>query len=408
MSFLTALSGINSAAADLGVISNNIANSSTTGFKSSRAEFADIYAASYIGTASNAIGSGVRLAGVAQQFAQGNVTFTNNALDLAINGQGFFRLSDNGTVVYSRAGAFSVDRNGYIVNSAGQRLTAFQADALGNITGAIGDLQLSTTDIAPKASSTVTVGLNLNAAATPPLSAFSPGDATSYNNSTSLTIYDSLGASHLATMYYRKTAANTWETYLYVDGTLVDGPDTLGFSSSGALATINGVAVPPTTLTSPSFTPSGGGAAMTLALDYAASTQFGSAFGVNSLTQDGYTTGRLRGVDIDSSGVVFARYTNGQSRALGQVVLANFSNAQGLRQLGNTGWAESFASGAALTGAPGTASLGVLQSGALEGSNVDLTQELVNMITAQRNFQANAQVISTLDSVTQAVINIRR
>lgn len=408
MSFRTALSGLNSASADLGVISNNIANSSTTGFKSSRAEFADIYAASNIGTSSNAIGSGVRLASVAQQFSQGNVAFTNSALDLAINGQGFFRLSDNGTVVYSRAGAFSVDRNGYIVNSADQRLTAFQADALGNITGAIGDLQLSTADIAPKVSSAVTVGLNLNAAATVPASAFSPGDATSYNNSTSLTIYDSLGSSHLATMYYRKTAtANTWETYLYVDGTLVDGPDSLGFSTSGALATVNGTAVPPTTLTSPSFTPSGGGAAMTLALDYASSTQFGSPFGVNSLTQNGYTTGRLSGVDIDAGGVVFARYTNGQSRALGQVALANFSNAQGLRQLGNTAWAESFESGAALTGAPGTASLGVLQSGALEGSNVDLTEELVNMITAQRNFQANAQVISTLDTVTQAIINIR-
>ncbi|RJQ45338.1 MAG: flagellar hook protein FlgE [Gammaproteobacteria bacterium] len=540
MSFRTALSGLNSASADLGVISNNIANSSTTGFKSSRAEFADIYAASNIGTASNAIGSGVRLSSVAQQFAQGNVAFTNNALDLAINGQGFFRLSDNGTITYSRAGAFSVDRNGYIVNSADQRLTAFQADALGNITGAIGDLQLSTSDIAPKVSSAVTVGLNLNAAASVPLAptassaitlggaqtlrtdgggspfttanftlvdaygnsvsnaslrftysgagnvwgaellvggasttpattsgstttgitigtttsitlnwdpdgaggqgtvpltintsgltqltgsgasdvtgtgngsvqgALNPSDATSYNNSTSLTIYDSLGSSHLATMYYRKTATpNTWETYLYVDGTLVDGPDRLGFSTSGALASVNGAAVPPTTLTSPSFTPGGGGAAMTLALDYAASTQFGSPFGVNSLTQDGYTTGRLSGVDIDSGGVVFARYTNGQSRALGQVALANFSNAQGLRQLGNTGWAESFESGAALTGAPGTASLGVLQSGALEGSNVDLTEQLVNMITAQRNFQANAQVISALDTVTQAIINIR-
>jgi flagellar hook protein FlgE len=407
MSFRTALSGLNSASADLGVISNNIANSSSTGFKSSRTEFADIYAASNIGTASNAIGSGVRLASVAQQFAQGNVAFTNNALDLAINGQGFFRLSDNGTIVYSRAGAFSVDRSGYIVNGANQRLTAFQADTLGNITGAIGDLKLTTSDIAPKTTTTVNVGLNLNAAAAIPTAAFSPSDATSYNNSTSLTIYDSLGTSHLATMYYRKTAANTWATYLYVDGTLVDGPDTLGFSTSGALATINTVAVPPTTITSPSFTPSGGGAAMTLTLDYAASTQFGSNFSVNSLTQNGYTTGRLSGVDIDTSGVVFARYTNGQSRALGQVALANFSNPQGLRQLGNTAWAESFESGAALIGAPGSASLGVLQSGALEGSNVDLTEQLVNMITAQRNFQANAQVISALDTVTQAIINIR-
>lgn len=403
MTFRTALSGLNAAAADLGVIGNNVANSSTTGFKASRAEFADVYAASSLGASSTAIGSGVRVAAVAQQFSQGNIGFTDNNLDLAINGQGFFRLNDNGTTIYSRSGAFRVDREGYIVNSAAQQLTAFAADSSGTITGGTPTaLQISTADIAPVASTGIGVGVNLSSAATAPTTAFDPTDASTYNNSTSTTIYDSQGTSHLATMYYRKSAANTWETYLYVDGTAVDGPDNLVFSSSGALTTpASGV------ITSPSFTPSASAAAMTLDMDYSQTTQYGSSFSVNSLTQDGYTTGRLSGLDINSTGIVYARYTNGQSQALGQVALTNFSNPQGLRQLGDTTWAETFDSGTHVDGAPGTASLGVVQSGALEGSNVDLTEQLVNMITAQRNFQANAQVITTADTITQSIINIR-
>ncbi len=407
MAFGIAISGLKAASSDLNVIGNNIANAATSGFKESRAEFADVYPASNLGTSSNAIGSGVSVAAVTQQFAQGNISFTNNNLDLAANGQGFFRLSDNGAIVYSRAGAFGVDRNGFIANSAGLHLTGFLADAAGNITGALGDLQLSTADIAPSATSTIDVGVNLDAAASIPAAAFNAADATSYNNATSTTVYDSLGVSHLATMYYRKTAANTWDTYLFVDGTLRDGPDTLGFSASGALATVNGVAVPPTTIASAAFNPGGGAANMTLTLDYAQSTQFGSPFGVNSLAQNGFTTGRLSGINIDQSGVVLGRYTNGQSRAQGQVALANFADQQGLRPLGHTTWAETSASGAALVGAPGTASLGVIQSGALEDSNVELSEQLVNMILAQRNFQANAQVITTENAITQTIINMR-
>lgn len=412
MPFRIALSGLNAATSDLNVIANNIANNATTGFKGSRAEFGDIYAASSLGASSNAIGSGVRLEKVGQQFAQGTVNFTNNSLDLAINGSGFFRLNDNGTTVYSRAGAFGVNKDGYVVNSSGQRLTAFQASTTGTITGARGDLKLSTADIPPKVSSTITVGANLNAAATVPGVAFSTAgpaapDPASYNNSTSLTVYDSLGAPHLGTIYFRKAAAaNTWDAYTQVDNIFpISGPASLVFSNTGVLTTPAAPGnIGPLAFTIPA--PSGA-APLSLTLNYTNTTQLGNAFGVNSLTQDGYANGRVSGLSVDNTGVVSARYTNGQSSALGRVILTNFANAQGLQQLGNTNWAETFASGAALDGAPGTGSLGVIQSGALEGSNVDLTEQLVNMITAQRNFQANAQVISAADTVTQAIINIR-
>ncbi|MBI3343959.1 MAG: flagellar hook protein FlgE [Gammaproteobacteria bacterium] len=413
MPFRIALSGLNAATSDLNVIGNNIANNATTGFKGSRAEFGDIYAASSLGASSNAIGSGVRLQKVGQQFSQGTVNFTNNNLDLAINGSGFFRLNDNGTTVYSRAGAFGVDKDGFVVNSTGQRLTAFQATSTGAITGARGDLKLSTANIPPKVSGTITVGVNLNAAAAVPTVAFSTAgpaapDPASYNNSTSLTVYDSLGAPHLATLYFvKESAANSWTVYSQLDNIFpAQGTaNNLVFSPTGALTTPGtpgNIVLTPITIPPPS-----GANPLTLTFNYTNTTQLGNAFGVNSLTQNGYANGRLSGLSIDNSGVVSARYTNGQSSSLGQVILTNFANPQGLQQLGNTSWAETFTSGAALDGAPGTGSLGAIQSGALEGSNVDLTEQLVNMITAQRNFQANAQVISAADTVTQAIINIR-
>lgn len=407
MAFNTAISGLNAATSELNVIGNNIANSSTTGFKQSRTEFSDVYPVSNFGVGSNTVGAGVKVDAISQQFTQGNINFTNNALDLAINGDGFFRLSDGGATVYSRAGAFGLDASGYISNNNGYRLTGYQADATGNITGALGELQVSLSDLAPSATTAMDVGVNLDATAAVPAVAFNPAVPTSYNNATSVTVYDSLGSTHLATTYYRKTATNTWDSYLYVDGVLRDGPDTLVFSNVGALATVNGAAVPPSTLTSAAFAPGGGAANMTLTLDYGQSTQFGSGFGVNFLTQDGYTTGRLAGLDMDSAGILRARYTNGQSLAQGQVVLSNFTNPQGLKPNGDTSWAETSISGVPLTGAPGTASLGLIQSGALEGSNVNLTEQLVAMITAQRNFQANAQVISTEDAITQTIINMR-
>ena len=405
MSFRIALSGLNAASSDLSVTANNIANSATTGFKSSRTEFAELFAVSPQGVSTTASGSGVRVSDVSQQFTQGNVDFTNNNLDLAVSGDGFFTLSDGGALSYTRAGAFKTDANGYIVNNEGSRLQVFPPTAAGGFnTGALTDLRLVTSESAPAATNKVVVGLNLPSDSKPPtVSVFDPANTNSFNNATSLTVYDSLGAAHTATMYFVKTAtANQWDTQLYVDGNAVGTPQELDYSSSGVLTTPAGG-----TITFPGYTPATGAQDITLDLDFSSTTQYGSSFGVNAITQDGFTTGRLIGVDIDSSGVAQARFTNGRSVSLGQVALANFSNAQGLQQLDNTGWAETFGAGQALKGQAGTSGFGMIQSGALESSNVDITAQLVNMITAQRNFQANAQMISTEDSITQTIINIR-
>lgn len=405
MPFRTALSGLNASSAELKVIGNNVANASTTGFKESRAEFADIFATSNLGVTANAIGTGVRVSSVSQQFTQGNIGFTDNNLDLAISGQGFFVMNDNGVNAYTRAGALGVDREGYVVNNQKQQLMIFQADQNGNITGATGPLQLDRSDIAPAATTQVDVQANLDASAAivPAATPFSPSDATSYNNSTSLTVFDSLGSPHLQTMYFRKTADNTWDTFQFVDGVQVNGGapagDTITFDSTGAITGGSPVAV--------SFAPTGGAAVINMTVDFNNTSQYGSPFSVNGLTQDGFATGRLSGIDINDTGVITSRFTNGQSRTLGQVAIATFNNPQGLRQLGDTAWAETFDSGAPLVGAPGSGAAGLIESGALEGSNVDLTEELVGMITAQRNFQANAQVITTADTVTQTIINIR-
>ncbi|MCG3200623.1 MAG: Flagellar hook protein FlgE [Gammaproteobacteria bacterium] len=403
MPFRTAISGLRASMTDLSTIGNNVANASTTGFKKSRAEFADVYAASNVGVAGDTPGSGVNVARVAQQFAQGTVSFTESALDLAINGNGFFIVNDGGANLYTRAGAFGVDRQGYIVNAQNQRLQAFQADATGNITGATGDLLINTSNVSPSATTGITIGLNLDSSASvPSVGTFDPTDTASYNNATSTTVYDSLGNSHIASMYYVKTGANAWNTYTYVDGTAVDGPTALTFDTSGALTAPAGG-----TFTTASFTPGGGGAAMTLDVSYGTSTQYGSPFSVNSMVQDGYTTGTLSGIDVDKTGVIFARYSNGQAVTLGQIALANFANQQGLQPVGDTNWAETYEAGAPLISSPGSSNLGLIQGGALEESNVDLSEELVKMIVAQRNFQANAQVIQTADQVTQSIINIR-
>ncbi|GBE09587.1 flagellar hook protein FlgE [bacterium BMS3Bbin12] len=406
MSFRIALSGLGAATADLNTVSNNIANASTVGFKSSRAEFGDVYAVSAQGIASNAIGSGVRLQKVAQQFKQGNVEFTNKNLDLAINGQGFFALSDNGDLAYTRAGAFSVDKSGYVVDPKGRRLQVFPPGTQPGTfnTGTLSDLQLASTLGAPKATGNVALGLNLPAAATPPATApFDPADSTTYNRSTAITMYDSLGTAHTATTYYLKTTTpNQWTTYLYIDGNQVttggNPSATLQFDSSGRLVSPATGKITYDTDSTTGITPT---------LDYSSSTQYGSGFAVNSLTQDGFAAGRLSGINIDGTGVVQARFTNGQSQDLGKVALANFANPGGLQQLGNTSWAETFSSGAQLLGEAGTASFGSIQSGALEGSNVNLTKQLVNMIIAQRDFQANAKVITASNAITQTIINIR-
>jgi flagellar hook protein FlgE len=406
MSFRISLSGMNAATADLNVTSNNIANANTTGFKEGRAEFGDVFAASSSGLSRMAIGAGVRLEAIAQQFGQGTIDFTGRNLDLAVSGQGFFTLSDKGAMVYSRAGNFGADRDGFVVNPAGQRLQVYQPNSTGTgfDTGRLGDLQLSTGDSPPNATTQVTVQSNLPAdAAAPTTTPFDPTDPNSYNKTTSLTVYDSLGASHSQSLYFVKTAnPNEWQLHTTIDGAAVGGAQTLQYSGSGTL-----VSPSPGQIALPAYTPTNGANPMALTMDLANSTQYGDSFSLSALTQDGYTTGRLTGIEVSPEGIVNARYTNGVSKPLGQVAMTNFSNPQGLQSLGNNAWAETAESGQPRRGQANAGEFGSIQGGGLEASNVDLTEQLVNMISAQRNFQANAQMIQTQDQITQTVINIR-
>ncbi|GHH46407.1 flagellar hook protein FlgE [[Pseudomonas] boreopolis] len=407
MGFNTSLSGLRASNTDLNVTSNNIANSATTGFKESRAEFADIFMGSTYGIANNAVGSGTRVADIAQQFKQGNIDSTQNSLDVAISGEGFFNVAKNGSTLYTRAGNFQMDANGYVVTPEGYNLQVFAPNADGATvsTSQLQNLQLTGTSSAPKATTSVTTNVTLPANATAPTAAFDPADTDSYNYSTSVTVYDSLGISHVMTMYYVKTGANTWSQHTYVDGTDVTpvGGTTLQYSPSGTLiAPVNG------TVALGTFTPTNGAAPLPLTLSVNGSAQFGESFGVNNLSQDGYATGNLSRFEINPDGMVYATFSNGNKTLLGQIALTTFNNKQGLAPQGNNCWAATAAAGSPRTGAPDSADFGSLQSGALEASTVDLTEQLVNMIVAQRNFQANAKMITTQDELTQTVININR
>jgi len=482
MSFNIGLSGLRAASKDLNVTGNNIANAGTVGFKQSRAEFSDVYAASVLGTGKNPQGSGVLMSNISQQFNQGNINYTQNALDLAINGNGFFQVSNNGAVSYTRAGYFGTDREGFLVDNFGYKLQGFPVDDNGNLqNGVVGDLQVQTTNQAPKATSTINTAFNLNstlkspvtwqsaydaivdgvyqAAYTPeynstlatqmaayyadpansvadpasptaeeiaaatafatPLAesaaaaagelaasdatvldsaraaanaTFNPADPTTYNSSTSLNIYDSQGNAHVMTQYFVKTSANTWDMKVLIDGRNPADPTQeppqpyvmgLTFNSSGTLTGISNDSASPFSV-SPDLK-------VTL----------------NSATGNPPTTGELAGLEIDDTGVIFARYTNGQSKVQGQIILANFANVQGLTPVGKSQWVQSFESGEPVVGTPGSGTLGALQAGALEDSNVELSDQLVNLIVAQRNYQANAKTIETESAITQTIINLR-
>lgn len=405
MSFQQGLSGLNAAAKNLDVIGNNVANTNTVGFKQSTAQFADVFANSLSGGGSQA-GIGVKVAAISQEFSQGSITASNNSLDIAISGNGFFRLSDQGVASYSRNGQFHPDKDGYIVSSTGLRLTGYPANAAGQITaGAPTDLRISSADLPPQATTSVDAVVNLDSRETvlnP--AAFDPNDPTTYHNFAPMPIHDSLGNSSTVSTYFVKTAANSWDVFAASDGALLNGGATLGaltFLSNGGLdplgtSTFN-VTKPVTT----------GAAPVVFDLDFTGTTQFGSSFGVNTLTEDGYASGRLIGFDVGADGLLQGSYSSGKFLTLGQVVLANFANPQGLQPQGNNTWAESTTSGVPLVGAPKTGSLGLLQSGAVEDSNVELTSELVNMITAQRVYQANAQTIKTQDQLLQTLVNLR-
>ena len=641
MSFNTALTGLRTANKELEVAGNNIANASTVGFKESRAEFSDVYASGIVGSGADAVGSGVRVSDIAQQFSQGNIGFSENALDLAINGGGFFVLSDQGVQTFSRAGQFGVDDTGFITNNAGSRLQGFSANDAGDLSGVTSDLRLNTVNIDPRQTSEVNIGFNLNAdslvladrgnsvssdgteigvlqvgsqngygtgtididgvtvgipavanqsaqliaaslsgvegvsavatntasftyapggggatispgefrlngrdisgtsvvevaqsinsqlglsasvigsditvtatdgadlvfdvssggsglavtisgqtvtqgvgsiadqtltqggvisvnldegvtfangsgnifSSAPALfpfeeNTFDPANQATYNDATSVTVYDSLGSAHVLEMFFVKestsiNAANTWSMYVQVDGQNVGDPDPLAvdptaatlaqfgvrFNADGSLDTINTDPIlisnwspldasgAPNGSLGPLPVASGGAVPVevpatssNIEIDIGDASQFSGVFSVNSLDQTGFSTGQLSSLDIDETGIIFARYSNGEALVLGQVALADFANQQGLTPIGDTAWAESFLSGQPVVGAPRSAALGAIQSGALEESNVELAEELVALIIAQRNFQANARTIETANEVTQTIINLR-
>jgi flagellar hook protein FlgE len=420
MSFQQGLSGLNAASKNLEVIGNNIANANTFGTKTARAEFADMYAAALNGGGTVSIGIGTHLATVAQQFTQGNIKTTENPMDLAINGSGFFQVTDGKSpVTFTRNGQFKIDRDGFIVNNSGQRLMGYAADALGVIQpGQAVTLQLPTGGVSPAPTTEIDLEMNLDSRAGNTIQAAAPfidfNDADTYNNATSLTVYDANGQEIALTYYFQKETSDTWRVYATANGTTVAGTaadpqpvTTINFAADGSapLSPLAPVAfdIPSTVNTQGASTlPMGG-----VLFDVTAATQFGSPFGVTDMKQDGFAAGLLTAIAIEPNGVIMARYSNGQSRPAGQVEVATFRNPQGLEPIGDNAWARTFASGDPIGGVPGDGSLGVLQAGALEESNIDLTGELVDMITAQRVYQANAQTIKTQDQVLQTLVNMR-
>ncbi|KVW41736.1 flagellar hook protein FlgE [Burkholderia ubonensis] len=412
MGYQQGLSGLSGASNALDVIGNNIANANTVGFKSSTAQFADMYANSVATSVNTQIGIGTRISSVQQSFGQGTINTTNNALDVAINGNGFFQMSNNGVVTYSRDGTFQRDKNGFIVDSQGRNLMGYNATAGGVInTAATVPLQAPTANLAPTATTRITGQFNLNSQdAVPATTPFSATDFTSYNYSTSIQVYDTLGGAQQVDMYFVKSAtAGQWEAYAGVKGQTPTDLGTVAFNTSGQIASTTPLA--PVTGSTGQFKftiPATGGSAtpQPLTLDLTGTTQYGGKDGVNNLAQDGFASGTLTTFTIGADGKLTGNYSNGQTQTLGLIALANFNNPNGLTNLGGNQYAESSASGVPQISAPGSTNHGVLQGSALENSNVDLTAQLVNLITAQRNYQANAQTIKTQQAVDQAVINL--
>ncbi len=417
MSFQQGLSGLSAASANLDVIGNNVANVNTVGFKQSQAQFADIFSVSLNGSGGTDIGGGARVAAIAQEFSQGAIATTGNPLDIAIRGQGFFRMSDNGVISYSRNGQFHPDANGYLVDGTNKNLTGNLADATGNIVaGNPTNLKLPTADLAAQATTTLDWGFNLDSRlpVPSPVPVFDAANSDTYQSTRSATIFDSLGNSHIFQIYFQKSAANTWDTYAAVDGKLTGAGLPVGvtlssaqlvFDTNGKLT--NPVAPINVSVDLAAIDPAlGATSPLDFSLDLTSSTQYGLGFSDFSLSQDGFTAGKLVGFRVGADGLIQGNYSNNQTRTLGQVVLANFANPQGLDPVGDNNWVETPASGQPLIGPPASGTLGELQGSAVENANVDLTAELVKMITAQRMYQANAKTIETQDAVLQTLVNL--
>jgi flagellar hook protein FlgE len=420
MALYTSLTGLNGANNDLSVIANNIANVGSTGFKKSAATFADLYATSASQDPRKTVGIGTLFEGARQNFTQGPLQTTGNTLDMAITGGGFFvTRSARGETMLTRNGAFALDPQRYVVGDTGTRLMGFpvNADGIASAVGAaaLQPIHVPQTSGAPQASTLIDLGVNLPSAGTVPATVFNPKDPTSFNSSTSTTIYDSLGSPLTATIYYVRTSTPTistpssnWDAHLFVgndelstSASTPKTPETLTFDNTGTL----------TAPTSPAafqpYVPSTGAAALALSVDHGLSTtQTADPFGVVAATQNGFAAGQLDSITIDGAGLIKAGFTNGQTQALGQIAIADVSSPQGLKQLGNANWAQTGASGTLLVGQAGSQGLGTVQSGSLERSNVELTDELVNLIVAQRDFQANAKAVDTDGQMFQSIVQI--
>ena len=441
MSFNIGLSGLYAANKQLDVTGNNIANVATTGFKSSRAEFADVYSATKLGSGSKVIGNGVRLANVSQQFNQGDVNNTGNVLDMGIQGQGFFVLSNNGSLTYTRAGTFKTDKEGYVTNSDGTaRLQGYGVDANGKIiNGVLTDLRIDTSNLAPKATTSVSSTINLNSTADPIDDTvignrFDPTLSSTFTKQFSTPIFDTQGNEHRMDQYMVKTGANTWKTYTLIDGRNMDGSlptknlsatdpvaSTITFDTSGKLVQVSTPNPPgaptisndlkltgwiPGTVTNGVWKANGASSGGTVSVSVANTTQFNADTARSIPAQDGYATGQITNLTIDGSGVLLANFSNNQTKPIGQISLASFTNEQGLQPVGGTSWKETFASGIPGYDAPQTGTLGSVVSNSLEESNVNLTNELVELIKAQSNYQANAKTISTQSTIMQTIIQM--
>ncbi|MEE1672876.1 flagellar hook protein FlgE [Agarivorans aestuarii] len=445
MSFNIALSGINASQKDLDVTANNIANVNTIGFKESRAEFADVYATSIFSNARTAVGNGVKTADVAQQFHQGSLNFTQNALDMAISGEGFFVTASDLTTQtreFTRAGAFKLNADNFIVNSQGQYLQGYTVNSSGTPSAvsmaATSAIQISAEVGNPTMTSQVDMSFNLpSSGTTHDIGDFDPTDSNTYTSATSVTVYDSQGGSHVAETFFIKddTTANTWHKLIYIDGQPVDvaggtantpnpgnaNPNipasaTLTFDNTGALASTAPLIIETVPLgTAP---PSGPGGVwdpvtgsvdptQTITFNLNGPTQYNSAFEVSSLSQDGSTVGKLTGIDIGPDGLVVASYSNGETTNIAKVSVAKFANNQGLSQIGDTAWQQTQLSGEAIAGEGNSGTFGKINSASLEQANVNLTEQLVNLISAQRNFQANSRALEVNSTLQQTIIQIR-
>ncbi|RTE86162.1 MULTISPECIES: flagellar hook protein FlgE [Gammaproteobacteria] len=443
MSFNIALSGMAASQKDLDVTANNIANVKTTGFKQSRAEFADVYASSIFSNNRTKAGDGALTSQVAQQFAQGTLNFTENALDMAIKGNGFFATSPSITsqdLSYTRAGNFKLNPNNFIVDNEGNFLQTFPVDRRSGDTTSVAVSTMQPVRIpdvagAPSETSNIYTAMNVDARVTPIVetapgaSNFDPSVPSTYHSSTSTTVYDSLGESHIVNMYFVKRDPNTWDVYATFDGQQVDlnTPDPSATSAAGNVGTRitfdasgNPVITPPAVSfppvdfdMTPALLANGADTSQNIQINFQNETgttvpsQYASNFEVTSLDQDGTTVGRLTSVEVDASGQIAAAYSNGDTQFLGRVALVNFANEQGLEQIGSTKWRETLDSGTAIAGEANSGVYGAIESSALENSNVNLTQELVDMIIAQKNFQANSRALEVNSQLQQTVLQVR-